>query len=476
MEHKQTKLSAIIAAHHHLALTEQCVRLLREALAEISHEIIVVDDGSADGTYERIRTKGDIQLIRNVKQLGVAAAWNQGKKAAEGDVLLFLHNDILLTKQALRTMMEALFSKSDIGAVGPLTNACYYGIQQGIQVQGNVRDIASVRRMVHQVEQMGFRPEPLFFLEDFCLLMRREAADAVGEFDEQFFPVGFEDADYALRLRRAGYSLLRVGTYVHNCGGSYLDDGASWSDTWERNQALFHKKWGIIPGYSLMVRLDILKHIDMGKENLSVLDVGCACGTNLMWLKSYHPEARLCGIELNEKSASIAQWFGQVEALDVETLEREEWRNSFDYIILADIVEHLKDPWSLLKRMKGFLKQGGRLIISVPNVCHISNLRNMLHGNWEYENSGILDRTHLRFFTKKSFAKCLEEAGLSIISTEPNHILADHQRRLLQELSSLDDTDITQEELSAIQWIFVAEKMISAQSPTGERSRCARPN
>ena len=304
----------------------------------------------------------------------------------------------------------------------------------------------------------------------------REAADAVGEFDEQFFPVGFEDADYALRLRRAGYSLLRVGTYVHNCGGSYLDDGASWSDTWERNQALFHKKWGIIPGYSLMVRLDILKHIDMGKENLSVLDVGCACGTNLMWLKSYHPEARLCGIELNEKSASIAQWFGQVEALDVETLEREEWRNSFDYIILADIVEHLKDPWSLLKRMKGFLKQGGRLIISVPNVCHISNLQNMLHGNWEYKNTGILDRTHLRFFTKKSFAKCLEEAGLSIISTEPNHILADHQRRLLQELSSLDDTDITQEELSAIQWIFVAEKMISAQSPTGERSRCARPN
>lgn len=89
MEHKQTKLSAIIAAHHHLALTEQCVRLLREALAEISHEIIVVDDGSAEGTYERIRTKGDIQLIRNVKQLGVAAAWNQGKKAAEGTFCSF---------------------------------------------------------------------------------------------------------------------------------------------------------------------------------------------------------------------------------------------------------------------------------------------------------------------------------------------------------------------------------------------------
>lgn len=462
MERKQTQLSAIIAAHNHSDLTEQCVQFLGETLAEIPHEIIVVDDGSADDTYERIRTKGDIQLIRNATQLGVAVAWNQGKKAAGGDVLLFLHNDILLTKQALQTMMEALLSKSDIGAVGPMTNGCYYGIQQGIRVQGNVTDVAAIRRIVHQVEQMGFLPEPLFFLEDFCLLLRREAADAVGEFDEQFFPVGFEDADYALRLRRAGYSLLRVGTYAHNCGGSHLDDGASWTDVWERNKARFYEKWGIIPGYSLIVRLDILRHIDRGRENLSVLDVGCACGTNLMWLKSYNPEARLCGIELNEKSASIAQWFGQVEALDVETLEREEWRNSFDYIILADIVEHLKDPWSLLKRMKGFLKPGGRLVISVPNVCHISNLQHMLHGNWEYQDSGILDRTHLRFFTKKSFKKCLEEAGLSIISIEPNPVLADHQRCLLQELSSLDGTDINREELSAIQWLFVAEKAASA--------------
>lgn len=459
MENKQTditKISAIIVAHNYLDLTEQCIRLLGNTLAEFPNEIIVVDDGSADGTYERLQTNEDIKLIRNENQLGVAASWNKGMKATEGNILLLLHNGILLTRQALMTMLETLLSKPNTGAVGPMTNDCYYGIQQGIRIQGDIRDIASIHEIVRQIEQMGMSPEPLFFLEDFCLLMRKEAADAVGEFDERFFPVGFEDADYGLRLRRAGYSLLRVGTYVHDCGGSYLDEGMSWQDTWERSKTIFHEKWGIIPAYSLMVRLDVLKYIDKDRENLSVLDVGCACGTNLMWLKYHNPSARLQGIELNEKSAAIAKWFASVEAADVEKLERDDWKESFDYIILADIVEHLRDPWEFLKRMKGLLKPDGRIIVSVPNVCHVSNIWNMLHGDWEYLDSGILDRTHLRFFTRKSFSRYLEQAGLQIQSIEPRKLVGDGHNKFIDGVLSLEDVAISRKELETIQWIFVA--------------------
>ena len=63
-----------------------------------------------------------------------------------------------------------------------------------------------------------------------------------------------------------------------------------------------------------MVRLDLLQYIDKDREDISVLDVGCACGTNLMWLKFHNPNARLQGIELNEKSAATAKWFGDIEA------------------------------------------------------------------------------------------------------------------------------------------------------------------
>lgn len=456
MENKQTditKISAIIAAHNYPDLTKQCIKILGNTLAEFPHEIIVVDDGSVGG---KLQTNEDIKLIRNEKQLGVAASWNQGMKLAAGNILLLIHNSILITGQALSTMMTALLSRPDIGVVGPLTNDCHYSVQQGILVNGTVTNISSIDNLVQQTEEMGLDLEPLFFLEDFCMLMRKEASDAVGEFDERFFPVGFEDADYGLRLRRAGYSLLRVGTYVHNCGGGYLDEGLSWSDTWEKNKTLFHEKWGVIPAYSLMVRLDVLKYIDKDKENLSVLDVGCACGTNLMWLKYHNPGARLQGIELNEKSAAIAKWFAKVEAADVEQLEREDWNESFDYIILADIVEHLRDPWEFLKRMRNFLKQDGRVIVSIPNVCHVSNLWDMLHGDWEYGEAGILDSTHLRFFTKKSFSKCLEQAGLRIQSIEPRKLVGDGHNKFIDGVLSLEDVAVSREELETIQWIFVA--------------------
>ena len=142
----------------------------------------------------------------------------------------------------------------------------------------------------------------------------------------------------------------------------------------------------------------------------------------------------------------------------METLEREDWKKSFDYIILADIVEHLRDPWDFLKKVRRFLKQDGRVIVSIPNVCHVTNLWNMLHGNWEYKEAGILDRTHLRFFTKKSFSRYLEQAGFKIQSIEPNIITDESYEKLLESLLTAEDTDISKEELEAVQWIFVASK------------------
>lgn len=71
-----------------------------------------------------------------------------------GNILLLLHSDILLTRQALQTMLEVLLSRPDIGAVGPLTNDCYYGVQQGILIQGNVTGINSLHEVVQKTEQI----------------------------------------------------------------------------------------------------------------------------------------------------------------------------------------------------------------------------------------------------------------------------------------------------------------------------------
>ncbi len=452
-----TRISAVFVARNGIAFTKQCVNFLRIALEGISHEIIAVDNGSMDDTKEWLAGQEDIKLIRNDENLGLAAAWNQGKRIAEGEAVLFFHNDIIFSSNSVRIMLDTLFSRPDIGMVGPFTNRCFYRFNQGVDTV-EIKTFSDLQNVANQVEQTLSKPHPVLFLESFCVLVRKDVLDAVGDFDEQYFPVSFEDADFGLRLRKAGYSSVLAGTYVHHCEGGFSGAGISYHDIYKKNEKLFYEKWGILPRYSMIVRSDIMQYIDNGREAFSVLDVGCACGANLMWLKYHHPNTELHGIELNEKSAEIAGWFGDVESLDVETLEKDEWKDSFDYIILADIVEHLKNTGSFLERMRGFLKPGGKLLISIPNVCHISNLWNMLQGEWEYRESGILDRTHLRFFTKKSFSKCLEDAGLTIQKVEGKEIVPEGYNRLIEQLTSSEYSTITEEELKAFQWLFVAER------------------
>ena len=149
----------------------------------------------------------------------------------------------------------------------------------------------------------------------------------------------------------------------------------------------------------------------------------------------------------------------KVEALDVETLEKPEWHETFDYIILSDVIEHLRNPWQAMKNLAAFLKPGGAVVVSVPNVMHCSVFRMMLQGRWTYADAGILDRTHLRFFTLFEIAALLREAAL-----EPEYIQAfqipetEEDAAMGEHLTSLLSQHIDPRELHAYQWQILARK------------------
>ena len=86
----------------------------------------------------------------------------------------------------------------------------------------------------------------------------------------------------------------------------------------------------------------------------------------------------------------------------------------FDAIVCGDILEHLRDPDRLLRQAKDWLKPDGTLVASIPNVRHHSVVRSVLEGNWTYESAGLLDRTHLRFFTRREIEKLFFRAGFAI--------------------------------------------------------------
>ena len=225
-----------------------------------------------------------------------------------------------------------------------------------------------------------------------------------------------------------------------------------------QDEAAFIRKYGLKYPYSFLPRTDLLEMVDLQKPSLAVLEVGCACGATLLAIRNKNPEARLYGIEFNEKAAAFARHFAVVEALDVETLDRPAWHEKFDYIILGDVIEHLREPQRAMKNLALLLKPSGCVLVSTPNVMHFSVFRMMLAGRWKYEEAGILDRTHLRFFTRTELLALLEAAGLEPQEVFESREETEHDQAFIAQLAALLAPGVDPEELHAYQWKVVAKK------------------
>ncbi len=166
--------------------------------------------------------------------------------------------------------------------------------------------------------------------------------------------------------------------------------------------------------YYSKVNLNILKLID-GCDNV-VLDVGCGHGALGHALKCSGNAKYVIGIEKNPDAANVARgYIDDVICTDVQVfaLEQEDF---FDYIILSHVLEHLYDPIRVLEGLKRSLKREGRIIVGLPNIRYWRILRDLIFfDKWEYCEAGILDSTHVRFFTLKSAKRLFEQADFSII-------------------------------------------------------------
>jgi glycosyltransferase involved in cell wall biosynthesis/tetratricopeptide (TPR) repeat protein/2-polyprenyl-3-methyl-5-hydroxy-6-metoxy-1,4-benzoquinol methylase len=145
-----------------------------------------------------------------------------------------------------------------------------------------------------------------------------------------------------------------------------------------------------------------------------VLDIGCGAGRLGEAIKA-RQQAEVVGIEMNEEAAAVArQRLDHVLVGDVEELTLDFEPGSFDAIVCGDILEHLREPERLLRQARKWLAPGGCLSASIPNVRHHSVVCSLLQGNWTYESAGLLDRTHLRFFTRREIEKLFVRAGFGI--------------------------------------------------------------
>lgn len=151
-----------------------------------------------------------------------------------------------------------------------------------------------------------------------------------------------------------------------------------------------------------------------------VLDVGCAAGRLGAALKA-RGSTEVIGIEVVPEVAERARArLDQVFVGDAEKLDLPFPAGYFDCIVYGDVLEHLRDPWEVLKRHLRYLSADGSVVASIPNVNHFSVVAALLGGAWPYQPAGILDRTHLRFFTLSEIVSMFESAGLMIVQLAAN--------------------------------------------------------
>lgn len=160
-------------------------------------------------------------------------------------------------------------------------------------------------------------------------------------------------------------------------------------------------------------RLDVVGLIQTAPRH--VLEIGCAAGATGIAVKERFPGCRYTGIEMDPGFCSVAQTRIDrciqrnidTEGLDGLGLESD----PVDLVICADVLEHLYDPWTTLQALRGLIAEGGQLIASIPNVQHFSVIQGLVEGEFRYQPHGLLDATHIRFFTRRGILELFEDSG-----------------------------------------------------------------
>ena len=166
--------------------------------------------------------------------------------------------------------------------------------------------------------------------------------------------------------------------------------------------------------YFIQTRPEMMEFIPKSAER--ILEVGCATGLFGAQLKR-RPGVEVWGIEYDTESAEIArEKLDMVLAGDIMQLTDHLPDAYFDCVVFNDVLEHLVDPFAVLLKVKSKLVKKGLIVCSIPNIRFFYTLKNfIIDKQWKYEDAGIMDKTHLRFFTERSIADMFDSLGYTIV-------------------------------------------------------------
>jgi GT2 family glycosyltransferase len=243
-------ISIVVVTHNSLLFTRMCLTSVMAYTRGVDFEVIVVDNGSIDGTPEFLRevasaAPGVMRLAVNPQNRGFAPASNQGLAMAVGETLILLNNDTIVPPGWLAPLTRPLADPA-IGLVGPVTNRTGNDaqIEAPYRTIGGLLQFAAERAASH-----ADRTLDIPMLTMFCLAMSRTTFRRLGPLDEQYEVGMFEDDDYSMQARAAGYRIVCAeDAFVHHFGGASFGELTATGQAaalFQANRRRFEAKWGV---------------------------------------------------------------------------------------------------------------------------------------------------------------------------------------------------------------------------------------
>lgn len=231
-----------------------------------------------------------------------------------------------------------------------------------------------------------------------------------GLFDERYFNSKNTLVDYIFTGGQNGYKFYKASDCL-----AYVFCSVPINKKQHREIDVIRDKWGMNYFTYLPNKVLIETAPEDFKGDVNVLEIGCDCGGNGVGIKEIYPYCHLYGMELNPNSAKIAaRIYDEVVVGNAEEMELPFENVKFDIVMFGDVLEHLRDPFGMLKKCYDRMNDGGVVIASIPNIMHYTVMRQLINGRFQYENEGLLDKTHVHFFTFNEIVKMFNEVGFTV--------------------------------------------------------------
>ena len=364
--------SIVILNYNTPKFTINCIESIKENTASDSYEIILVDNASMDDSvklFQNIPKEYNVHLIVSEKNLGFAGGCNLGMRAAKGEEICLLNSDTIVTPNWLELLKTALYSDEKIGIVGPVTNRA---VRQQISVPelNNKREIYDFASNYTNKIKPAYKTD--FNLVFFCALIKREVYTRIGGLDESFFPGNFEDDDYSIRARLAGFKLVVAdNVFIFHYGSESFkkfknkDFGKNYKNVMDSGRARLIKKYDLSRYYQADWTDAIYKEQNLAKiASPRILLINSGANSTPYALLETYPNADISLISnVFMDSLLLTPDFSSKYCENTETDLWKHINGKYDIIYLTWNIFVLKDWEAFVAKIFEYLTKDGVVLL-----------------------------------------------------------------------------------------------------------------